>query len=74
MQERIEASNKMLREKFYDQMIEGKVPLDLKGLSPDTVKYLDLVVKASGSNKERRSREKESRTMVRLSMSLLWRI
>ena len=41
MQERIEASNKMLREKFYDQMIEGKVPLDLKGLSPDTVKYLE---------------------------------
>ena len=41
MQERIEASNKMLREKFYDQMIEGKVPLDLKSLSPDTVKYLE---------------------------------
>ncbi len=41
MQESIEASNKMVREKLYNTMIEGKYPMNLNNFHPDTVKYFE---------------------------------
>ncbi len=40
-QESIEASNKMVREKLYNTMIEGKYPMNLNNFHPDTVKYFE---------------------------------